>query len=102
MMFGLLADFEISMMSEIPFSLAWKRCRCIRKGHKHEGSKLIDRLLSEHHPHTGTDFIYAINLRECTCGLIFQSSGCEFRNPPFEREKIGEIFRSASTDGGGV
>jgi len=79
-MFGLIIDFFVATEIELPFKLAWKRTRHVRNGHEFEGSVRIDKITSEHHPHTDKDYIYTINLRECECGLIFQDKGVERRN----------------------
>ena len=88
-MCGIIFDLVAALSIDLPFSLAWKRVRHIRYGHVYDGSKPIDKLRSENHPHTGIDYVYTINLRECECGLIFQDCGLERRggyNPlPSER-----------------
>lgn len=91
MITGLFVDLLVATSSNMPFSLIWKRCRCSRKGHVMTGSRLVDKLYSEHHPHTDVESVYTVALRECTCGLIFQTVGLEYRHPTWEREKIGEI-----------
>lgn len=71
---------DISMTSGIPFKRCFQRLRHIRHGHPHEQSaRRIDKLTSEHHPHTDADWVFTVNIVECECGLIYFDSGLERR-----------------------
>lgn len=72
-------DIFIALISNTPFKLAYTRARHIRNGHPFNNSILVDKLVSESHPHTCKDYVYTVNLRKCECGLIFFDNGIEAR-----------------------
>ena len=56
-----------------------KRLIHIFFGHEFKGSKLVDKLTSNKHPNSDWSFVYTVNIRECKCGLTFNSAGMESR-----------------------
>ena len=74
-------DLLAASASELPFSMAWKRVRCIGAGHKahnYDPAARIDKLRSQKHPQNGEGYVYTVNLYRCTnCGLVFVNEGFE-------------------------
>lgn len=77
---NILVKLGAAMQSSLPFTEAWKRLSCIESGHDFKKSDLIEKLVSEKHPHTDPYFIYTVNIRTCRhCSLTYESTGLEFR-----------------------
>ncbi len=73
-------NFLVALTSELPFKIAYKRAKCLSKGHVIKNSELIDKLQSEKHPHTNKEWIYTVNIMKCgNCGLHFNDAGVEAR-----------------------
>lgn len=56
-------------------------------GHPYEGSEHVDKLRSEKHPHSDSEWVYTVNVRKCKCGLHFHDAGVESRIPMDELMK---------------
>jgi len=80
-MFALAFDALAASQSNLPFKKAFKRARCIRAGHKVQGSTTIDKVISEKHPHNDDDHVFCTYIRRCSCGVIFYENCLTFRRP---------------------
>lgn len=79
-MVNIFSKLAVAFESDLPFGLAWKRLTHKDKGHPFDDSELVDKLVSENHPHTGDEYIYTVNIRKCNdCGMIFFDNGLESR-----------------------
>ena len=78
---GLLIDFLAAAGSKDGFWIGWKRIRCIRNRHPYEDNERLEKLHSEKHPHTNSEYIYTVNIMRCRgCGLIYNDVGLEQRD----------------------
>lgn len=83
---SLLFDFNAAMSSSLPFSLAWKRARCLRKGHRGEKWEYIQKQTFENHPANDNDIVFSVALFRCShCGLLGLDSGMQFRDEEFTK-----------------
>ena len=77
---GLIVDFLAALDSKLGFSVSWKRVRHIRNGHPYSSSLRLEKLRSEKHPHTSSEYVYTINVMKCLdCGLAYIDAGLEIR-----------------------
>lgn len=71
-----LMDMHVAILSSLPFGIAFRRARCIRRGHSLEDAKLLETMKSEKHPQNDKDWTYKVHLMECAnCGLNFLDDG---------------------------
>lgn len=76
---SLLIDIAASMSSDLPFTEAIKRARCIRRNHIDDQSIAIEKARFESHPKSNSAFVYTANLKCCSnCGVHYLDTGLEF------------------------
>lgn len=61
------------------FMEGYRKARCIRTGHKHPGSTLIERIRSENHPDSNWERVFTLNIRRCSCGSVYHEAAMEWR-----------------------
>lgn len=78
---SVLLDLTVAMQSNLPFSTAWRRLRCMRDRHAKDDSKTIETARFEKHPHSDSCWVYTANLKCCShCGLEYLDTGIELRD----------------------
>lgn len=76
----MIFDFFAALGASAGFRVGWKRVRHIRYGHPYHKSERLDKLRSEQHPHTDSEYIYTVNIMKCLdCGLCYLDDGLETR-----------------------
>lgn len=72
----LLMDMHVAVISSVPFRIAFRRARCIRRGHVITNSKVLETMVSKNHPQNDHEWVYKVYLLECAhCGLHFLDDG---------------------------